>query len=155
MAEASIDQLRISIETKADNARSAVRGLADDVKELKTGTRGVGTSLSKVADGIGKLSSARVDSKNIAAVADAVRQLQGIKISSTVAKNVSAIASAASQMNSSAQVRETVNSVRSLSGLKLSSSIANQIRKIAASVAEMNQVSFDATKFHSLYTSLS
>lgn len=154
MAEASIDQLRISIETKADNARSAVRGLADDVKELKTGTRGVGTSLSKVADGIGKLSSARVDSKNIAAVADAVRQLQGIKISSTVAKNVSAIASAASQMNSSAQVRETVNSVRSLSGLKLSSSIANQIRKIAASVAEMNQVSFDATKFHSLYTSL-
>lgn len=154
MAEASIDQLRISIETKADNARSAVRGLADDVKELKTGTRGVGTSLSKVADGIGKLSSARVDSKNIAAVADAVRQLQGVKISSTVAKNVSAIASAASQMNSSAQVRETVNSVRSLSGLKLSSSIANQIRKIAASVAEMNQVSFDATKFHSLYTSL-
>ena len=154
MAEASIDQLRISIETKADNARSAVRGLADDVKELKTGTRGVGTSLSKVADGIGKLSSARVDSNNIAAVADAVRQLQGIKISSTVAKNVSAIASAASQMNSSAQVRETVNSVRSLSGLKLSSSIANQIRKIAASVAEMNQVSFDATKFHSLYTSL-
>ena len=138
----------------ADNARSAVRGLADDVKELKTGTRGVGTSLSKVADGIGRLSSARVDSKNIAAVADAVRQLQGIKISSTVAKNVSAIASAASQMNSSAQVRETVNSVRSLSGLKLSSSIANQIRKIAASVAEMNQVSFDATKFHSLYTSL-
>lgn len=154
MAEASIDQLRISIETKADNARSAVRGLADDVKELKTGTRGVGTSLSKVADGIGKLSSARVDSKNIAAVADDVRQLQGIKISSTVAKNVSAIASAASQMNSSAQVRETVNSVRSLSGLKLSSSIANQIRKIAASVAEMNQVSFDATKFHSLYASL-
>lgn len=154
MAEASIDQLRISIETKADNARSAVRGLADDVKELKTGTRGVGTSLSKVADGIGKLSSARVDSKNIAAVADAVRQLQGIKISSTVAKNVSAIASAASQMNSSAQVRETVNSVRSLSGLKLSSSIANQIRKIAASIAEMNQVSFDETKFHSLYTSL-
>lgn len=154
MAEASIDQLRISIETKADNARSAVRGLADDVKELKTGTRGVGTSLSKVADGIGKLSSARVDSKNIAAVADDVRQLQGIKISSTVAKNVSAIASAASQMNSSAQVRETVNSVRSLSGLKLSSSIANQIRKIAASIAEMNQVSFDATKFHSLYTSL-
>lgn len=154
MAEASIDQLRISIETKADNARSAVRGLADDVKELKTGTRGVGTSLSKVADGIGKLSSARVDSNNIAAVADAVRQLQGIKISSTVAKNVSAIASAASQMNSSAKVRETVNSVRSLSGLKLSSSIANQIRKIAASVAEMNQVSFDATKFHSLYTSL-
>lgn len=154
MAEASIDQLRISIETKADNARSAVRGLADDVKELKTGTRGVGTSLSKVADGIGKLSSARVDSKNIAAVADAVRQLQGVKISSTVAKNVSAIAAATSQMNSSAQVRETVNSVRSLSGLKLSSSIANQIRKIAASVAEMNQVSFDATKFHSLYTSL-
>lgn len=154
MAEASIDQLRISIETKADNARSAVRGLADDVKELKTGTRGVGTSLSKVADGISKLSSARVDSKNVAAVADAVRHLQGIKISSTVAKNVSAIASAASQMNSSAQVRETVNSVRSLSGLKLSSSIANQIRKIAASVAEMNQVSFDATKFHSLYTSL-
>lgn len=154
MAESSIDQLRISIETKADNARSAVRGLADDVKELKTGTRGVGTSLSKVADGIGKLSSARVDSKNIAAVADDVRQLQGIKISSTVAKNVSAIASAASQMNSSAQVRETVNSVRSLSGLKLSSSIANQIRKIAASIAEMNQVSFDATKFHSLYTSL-
>lgn len=155
MAEASIDQLRISIETKADNARSAVRGLADDVKELKTGVRGVGTSLSKVADGIDKLSSARVDSKNIAEIADAVRQLQGIKISSTVAKNVSAIASAASQMNSSAQVRETVNSVRSLSGLKLSSSIANQIRKIAASVAEMNQVSFDATKFHSLYTSLS
>lgn len=154
MAEASIDQLRISIETKADNARSAVRGLADDVKELKTGTRGVGTSLSKVADGIGKLSSARVDSKNIAEIADAVGQLQGIKISSTVAKNVSAIATAASQMNSSAQVRETVNSVRSLSGLKLSSSIANQIRKIAASVAEMNQVSFDATKFHSLYTSL-
>lgn len=154
MAEASIDQLRISIETKADNARSAVRGLADDVKELKTGTRGVGTSLSKVADGIGKLSSARVDSKNIAEIADAVGQLQGIKISSTVAKNVSAIASAASQMNSSAQVRETVNSVRSLSGLNLSSSIANQIRKIAASVAEMNQVSFDATKFHSLYTSL-
>lgn len=154
MAEASIDQLRISIETKADNARSAVRGLADDVKELKTGTRGVGTSLSKVADGISRLSSARVDSQNIAAVADAVRQLQGVKISSTVAKNVSAIASAASQMNSSAQVRETVNSVRSLSGLKLSSSIANQIRKIAASVAEMNQVSFDATKFHSLYTSL-
>lgn len=154
MAEASIDQLRISIETKADNARSAVRGLADDVKELKTGTRGVGTSLSKVADGISKLSSARVDSKNIAEIADAVGQLQGIKISSTVAKNVSAIASAASQMNSSAQVRETVNSVRSLSGLKLSSSIANQIRKIAASIAEMNQVSFDATKFHSLYTSL-
>lgn len=154
MAEASIDQLRISIESKADNARSAVRGLADDVKELKTGTRGVGTSLSKVADGISRLSSARVDSQNIAAVADAVRQLQGVKISSTVAKNVSAIASAASQMNSSAQVRETVNSVRSLSGLKLSSSIANQIRKIAASVAEMNQVSFDATKFHSLYTSL-
>ena len=154
MAEASIDQLRISIESKADNARSAVRGLADDVKELKTGTRGVGTSLSKVADGISKLSSARVDSKNIAAIADAVRQLQGVKISSTVAKNVSAIASATSQMNSSAQVRETVNSVRSLSGLKLSSSIANQIRKIAASIAEMNQVSFDATKFHSLYTSL-
>lgn len=154
MAEASIDQLRISIESKVDNARSAVRGLADDVKELKTGTRGVGTSLSKVADGISRLSSARVDSQNIAAVADAVRQLQGVKISSTVAKNVSAIASAASQMNSSAQVRETVNSVRSLSGLKLSSSIANQIRKIAASVAEMNQVSFDATKFHSLYTSL-
>lgn len=154
MAEASIDQLRISIETKADNARSAVRGLADDVKELKTGTRGVGTSLSKVADGIGKLSSARVDSKNVAAIADAVRQLQGVKISSTVAKNVSAIAAATSQMNSSAQVRETVNSVRSLSGLKLSSSIANQIRKIAASVAEMNQVSFHATRFHSLYTSL-
>ena len=154
MAEASIDQLRISIETKADNARSAVRGLADDVKELKTGTRGVGTSLSKVADGISRLSSARVDSKNVAAIADAVRQLQGVKISSTVAKNVSAIASAASQMNSSAQVRETVNSVRSLSGLKLSSSIANQIRKIAASIVEMNQVSFDATKFHSLYTSL-
>lgn len=154
MAEASIDQLRISIETKADNARSAVRGLADDVKELKTGTRGVGTSLSKVADGISKLSSARVDSKNVAAIADAVRQLQGVKISSTVAKNVSAIAAATLQMNSSAQVRETVNSVRSLSGLKLSSSIANQIRKIAASVAEMNQVSFDATKFHSLYTSL-
>lgn len=154
MAEASIDQLRISIETKADNARSAVRGLADDVKELKTGTRGVGTSLSKVADGISKLSSARVDSKNVAAIADAVRQLQGVKISSTVAKNVSAIAAATSQMNSSAQVRETVNFVRSLSGLKLSSSIANQIRKIAASVAEMNQVSFDATKFHSLYTSL-
>lgn len=154
MAEASIDQLRISIESKADNARSAVRGLADDVKELKTGTRGVGTSLSKVADGISKLSSARVDSKNVAAIADAVRQLQGVKISSTVAKNVSAIAAATSQMNSSAQVRETVNSVRSLSGLKLSSSIANQIRKIAASIAEMNQVSFDATKFHSLYTSL-
>ena len=154
MAEASIDQLRISIESKADSARSAVKGLADDVKELKTGTRGVGTSLTKVADGISKLSSARVDSQNIAEIADAVRQLQGIKISSTVAKNVSAIASAASQMNSSAQVRETVNSVRSLSGLKLSSSIANQIRKIAASVAEMNQVSFDATKFHSLYTSL-
>lgn len=154
MAEASIDQLRISIETKADNARSAVRGLADDVKELKTGTRGVGTSLSKVADGISKLSSARVDSKNVAAIADAVRQLQGVKISSTVAKNVSAVAAATSQMNSSAQVRETVNSVRSLSGIKLSSSIANQIRKIAASVAEMNQVSFDATKFHSLYTSL-
>ncbi len=154
MAEASIDQLRISIESKADNARSAVRGLADDVKELKTGTRGVGTSLSKVADGISKLSSARVDSKNVAAIADAVRQLQGVKISSTVAKNVSAIASATSQMNSSAQVRETVNSVRSLSGIKLSSSIANQIRKIAASIAEMNQVSFDATKFHSLYTSL-
>lgn len=154
MAEASIDQLRISIETKADNARSAVRGLADDVKELKTGTRGVGTSLSKVADGIGKLSSARVDSKNVAAIADAVRQLQGVKISSTVAKNVSAIAASTSKMNSSAQVRETVNSVRSLSGLKLSSSIANQIRKIAASVAEMNQVSFDATKFHNLYTSL-
>ena len=155
MAEASIDQLRITIESKADSARGAVTGLADDVKKLKNSTKGVGSALTGVANGLDRLSNANVDRENLAAVADAVRMLSGIKISSTVAKNVGAIADATGKMTDSASVRETFNSIRSMSGVKLSSSIANQINKIINAAGRMSQVKLSTSKFDALYGSLS
>ena len=154
MAEASIDQLRITIESKADSARGAVTGLADDVRKLKNSTKGVGNALTGVANGLDRLSGANVDRENLAAIADAVRMLSCIKISSTVAKNVSAIADATSRVGDATSLRDTANAVRTMSGVKLSSSLANQISKLADASAKMNTVKVDTAKINSLGESL-
>lgn len=154
VAEASVDQLRITIESKADSARSSINSLADDVSKLKRTLSGFGSGASALVSSISKINSAASSANGIRKLADEVSRFSGLTVSKTIGTNLGLIAQNASGFTGGSELAETASAIREFSGFKISASIGNQLANIKSGVEGLNSVPVDTTKFEQLKSAL-
>ena len=145
MAEASIDRLTIEIQASAASAQRAVRGLSSSLGTLGARGQSAASGLSAAARATRQLDGSRVSS-----FAAGLSQLNGVRVSSTIGKNLSAAATAAGQVGDVSRLSQLATSLARLDGVKVSASIANQLERLPKALSAVNSVQVDAAKLAQL-----
>nr|WP_314639909.1 hypothetical protein [uncultured Olsenella sp.] len=153
-ADASVDELRISIEAKAASARTELSGLASDVGKLKDSVGGAASALDRLASSLSSLHVGQSTVNTIKGIANAVQTLNGVKISSTIGRQLDAISSAAASATGAGNVRQLGEAAQFLAQTRISSSIGNQLKKVAEGAQALNQANVDSSKVRELANSL-
>ena len=145
MAEASIDRLAIEIQARATDAQRAVRGLASDLG--KVGTKGQSAASGLSAAGRAARS---LDGAQVIQFADGLARLNGVRLSSTIGKNLSAAAAAAGQIGDVSGLSQLAGSLARLDGVKVSASIANQLERLPQALSAISAMDVDMAKLSQL-----
>lgn len=145
MAEASIDRLSIEIKASAADAQRAVRGLASDLG--KVGTKGQSAASGLSAAGRAARS---LDGAQVIQFADGLARLNGVRLSSTIGKNLSAAAAAAGQIGDVSGLSQLAGSLARLDGVKVSASIANQLERLPQALSAISAMDVDMAKLSQL-----
>ena len=145
MAEASIDRLTIEIQASAASAQRAVRGLSSSLGTLGTRGQSAASGLSAAARATRQLDGSRVSS-----FAAGLSQLNGVRVSSTIGKNLAAAASAAGQVGDVSRLSQLADGLARLDGVKVSASIANQLGRLPQALSAVNSMQLDTAKLTQL-----
>lgn len=136
---ASIDQLKIEIEAEASSAKSGVIELKEAVSGLKRAAGGTPERLENLASALNTLSGMTGKASQMSSIASSLSVFKGVKVSATIGKNLSSIASAVAKMPGTASVSAMAGAVNSIGGVKISSTIANQIAKIGEALPALDR----------------
>lgn len=145
MAEASIDRLAIEIQARATDAQRAVRGLASDLGKVGTRGQAAAGGLSAAAHAADSLDGAQVIQ-----FADGLARLNGVRLSSTIGKNLSAAAAAAGQIGDVSGLSQLASGISRLDGVKVSASIANQLERLPQALSAISAMDVDMAKLSQL-----
>lgn len=145
MAEASIDRLAIEIQARATDAQRAVRGLASDLGKVGTKGQAAAGGLSAAAHAADSLDGAQVIQ-----FADGLSRLNGVRLSSTIGKNLSAAAAAAGQIGDVSGLSQLASGISRLDGVKVSASIANQLERLPQALSAISAMDVDMAKLSQL-----
>jgi hypothetical protein len=154
MSSVDIDQLRISIEAKAASARSELSGLASDVGKLKSNLGGSESAIRSFNTALDGLSGHNDAITSLGNLANAVGQLNGVKISSTIGKNLESLKQAASGFPDSTNLAAAANAVSKLNGVKISKTIGTSLEAASKGIESLNGTTIDASKFDKLSAAL-
>lgn len=145
MAEASIDRLAIEIQARATDAQRAVRGLASDLGKVGTRGQAAAGGLSAAAHAADSLDGAQVIQ-----FADGLARLNGVRLSSTIGKNLSAAVAAAGQIGDVSGLSQLASGISRLDGVKVSASIANQLERLPQALSAISAMDVDMAKLSQL-----
>lgn len=145
MAEASIDRLAIEIQARATDAQRAVRGLASDLGKVGTKGQAAAGGLSAAAHAADSLDGAQVIQ-----FADGLARLNGVRLSSTIGKNLSAAVAAAGQIGDVSGLSQLASGISRLDGVKVSASIANQLERLPQALSAISAMDVDMAKLSQL-----
>lgn len=149
-----IEQLDIILNSSSSNAEEGVDKLISTLQELKKATKG-GLGLKSLANNLKEISAAgelisSTSAQNISKLADAVEKLKdvsGIKISSSIGNQISSIASAASALNGAdfTKVGEVATALAPLSqiGKGNLNSWINQLSKLPKVFSDLRAADID------------
>ena len=162
----TIESLELEIKSNSKNAISGLDALAQSLEKIKTATKG-GLGLSSVAKQIGAIGNAtnsiNASSANaLTGLANAIKLLSGVKISSTIANNLSALSTSLKSMDiggGAAKIQELATALTPLAtktDKNTLSSTINHLSKLPKVFAELNKVDMAgfATKVKEIATSL-
>ena len=121
MSSTTIDSLQIEINSNSGNASQGLQELTATLEKLKTVTKG-GVGLTAVAKQLTAINTAvngMGDASKLTGMLDALKNLSGVKISSTISTNINAIASSLNSLHINDDVgdkiKKLVDSLRPLS----------------------------------------
>ena len=152
----TIESLELEIKSNSTSAESGIKNLTASLEKLKSATKG-GLGLKAVATQIGAVSNAvnsiQADSVNkMSGLASAIQMLSGVKISPTIAKNLSGITSAINGMsidsNATTKIQELITTLQPLYDLPKQnfSSVVTAIKNIPKALTALNEIDMDAFK---------
>lgn len=150
MADASIDQLRISIEAKAASAKSELRGLSNDVGSLKSKVGPAADSLEKLSAALGSVGSKRSAANTLGGVANAVKKLDGVKVSSSLANQINRISSSISGLGNVSALNTLAKGVGELQGKNVESTLGSRLKRVAEGANALNEAKIEPSKVHQL-----
>ena len=138
MSDTTIASLGLEISSNSQNAVSGLDALATSLNKLKTATKGglglqaVATQLQSIKGATDGISS---NIQSISGLATAIRLLNGVKISSTLGKNISSLSTALGTLDvgsGQAKIQELVGALTPLSTMPQQniSSTLNQIKRM-------------------------
>ena len=132
-AEGSIDKLSIEVSSTASSAVRDIKDLSEALGGLKGSIGKSATKLAEVASGVASLKNAAANLQ-----IGNLKQLDGLKISGTVGKNIKTVAAAVSLMPADTQARlAPLASLKALDGAKMSATVGNNLGKIATALTFM------------------
>lgn len=143
----SIESLELEIKSNSQSAISGIDALASSLEKLKTATKGgIGlTSVVKQLNGLSSgLSNINTSSiSNIKYLGDAIKTLSGVKVSSTIGKNIRDIGTTLSAFNigdGANKVTELVSALRPLETLGKSSlsTTVNALNKLPEAISKID-----------------
>lgn len=146
----TIESLELEIQSSSQSAEQGLNALYNSLDKLKGITKGgvgltsVASQMSKLNDGINKLNSNSITNlRDLTNALGGLKNLQGVKLSSTIAKSIGEIGEASSKLDAQRVVllREIAPALSSLSAVndvKISSTVANGIGSISEAVNKMN-----------------
>ena len=146
----TIESLELEIQSSSQSAEQGLNALYNSLDKLKGITKGgvgltsVASQMSKLNDGINKLSSHSITNlRDLTNALGGLKNLQGVKLSSTIAKSIGEIGEASSKLDVQGVVllREIAPALSSLSAVKdvkISSTVAKGIGSISEAVNKMN-----------------
>jgi len=125
----TIESLQLEIKSNSVSAESGITALAQSLEKLKTVTKG-GLGLTSVAKQITSVGNAvkSIDSStlsNLTGLASAIKSLSGMKISTTIGKNITAMSEAINKMDMNGFTQKITQMTSSLKPL------ATQMQKIS------------------------
>lgn len=150
MADASIDQLRISIEAKAASAKSELRGLSRDVGSLKGKVGPAADSLEKMSAALGSVGSKKAAANTLNGVANAVRKLDGVKVSSSLANQMGRISSSISGLGNVSALNTLAKGIGELQGKNVESTLGSRLKRVAEGASTLNEAKIEPSKVHQL-----
>ena len=134
-----IDSLEIQIKSSSQSAVSGIDALANSLNKLKSATKG-GLGLTSVSKQLSALNSSlssinATSIANIKGVADAIKILSGVKVSSSIGNQIKNIGTALSSLNigdGATKIQELVSALKPLETLGKSSlgTTVNALRKL-------------------------
>ena len=146
----TIESLELEIQSSSQSAEQGLNALYNSLDKLKGITKGglgltsVASQMKKLNDELGKLNSSSIANlRGLTSALGGLRNLQGVKLSSTIAKSIGEIGEANSKLDVHGVVllREIVPALSSLSAVKdvkISSTVAKGIGSISEAVNKMN-----------------
>lgn len=150
----NIESLELEIVSNSTSAVSGIEALSQSLGKLKTATQG-GLGLKSIANNISAISTAvnginQGSLNNLTGLANAIKLLSGVKISSTMGMNITSIATALNGLNISSDVsgkiQKLVSSLRPLTEMGKSnlSSFLTPLKKLPETIATLNSVDMSA-----------
>ena len=146
----TIESLQIQVDASAQNASSGLDALTASLEKVKNATKG-GLGLTSVASQLGKLNQAMGKLSSLGATnlketinaLSGLKTLQGVKVSSTIARSIAEIGDATSHLGAEGVVllREIVPALSSLSAVKdvrISANIGKQLGEITKAASAIN-----------------
>lgn len=161
----TIESLELEILSSSQSAESGLQKLADSLKRVKDATKG-GVGLTAVAKQISNTKAAvsgikANDVNNLTGLANAIKLLGGVKISSTIGKQITAVSTAlngADFTSGQAKIQSLVTALSPLSNLPKTNlaSYANGLKKLIDGLNTLDDsaISALADKIKKLATAL-
>ena len=138
MAEGTIDKLSIEVSSTASAAVPGLKDLASALSGIEASIGGSASKLTRLAKGVTSLRDASAalrvsDIKQLTSLGE----LNNLKISSSISKNLSKISTALTFMPTDMASRlDGLRALKSLDGLKISSTVPNNITKLGRAMME-------------------
>ena len=146
----TIESLELQVQSSSQSAQSGLDALTNSLSKLKSATKG-GIGLTAVVNQVNKLNSSMnsLSSSKIANLKDlmnslsGLKSLQGVKVSSTIAKSITEIGNATSGLNSDGvmmlrELAPALNSLSSIGNVKISSTVGKGIASIVSATNSIN-----------------
>lgn len=148
-----IESLELKVESTSGSAVSGIDALADSLGRLRNATKG-GLGLGACAKQLDSLSTAlsRINSSsisNLKGIGDAIKTLSGVKVSATVANQITALGTAINGLDTSGfapKIQELTTALQPLLEMGKSnlSSFLTPLRKLPETIQALNSVDMGA-----------
>lgn len=154
----TIESLELEIQSSSQSAVSGLDALSASLSKLKTMTKGgvgltsVASQMSKLNDGINKLSSHSITNlRDLTNALSGLKSIQGVKLSSTIARSISEIGDASSKLSADGVVMlrklaPALTSLSSIGNIKISSTIVKGISSITSAASGINLTELNRIK---------
>lgn len=154
----TIESLELEIQSSSQSAVSGLDALSASLSKLKTMTKGgvgltsVASQMSKLNDSINKLSSHSITNlRDLANALSGLKSIQGVKLSSTIARSILEIGDASSKLSADGldmlrKLSPALTSLSSIGNITISSTIGKGISSITSAVSGINLTELNRIK---------